>query len=60
MYVYLLLFVFTLIALSSNFINAMVFLLIATIGYYIMRSYEKVPIDAKVAEIEKHAEELMK
>lgn len=63
MYVYLLLFVFTLIA-SSSFMNAMVFLLLASVCYYLIRSYEKVPTstaaDAKVAEIEKHTDELMK
>ncbi len=64
MYLYLLLFVFTLIALSSSFMNAMVFLLLASVCYYYMRSYEKVPTspgaEAKVAEIEKQTEELMK
>ena len=63
MYVYLLLFVFTLIA-SSSFMNAMVFLLLASVCYYLILSYEKVPtspaVDVKVAEIKKLSDELMK
>lgn len=58
MYLYLLLFVFTLIA-CNNFMNGMVFLLIVTSVYYVMRSCEKLDTNV-VADVEAYTNQLMK